>query len=134
MTVGVEIASTPGERSQGLMCRETVPPGTGMLFTWDEDLQSGFWMFNTYVPLDILYIDSDGSVVAIRQMSPCPRDDGEEDAVWQSRCAGESSAYQPGAVYRSALELPQGWLESQGFDTANPSAITVSFLTSGTEQ
>lgn len=122
-----EIASTPSEQSQGLMCRETVPEGTGMLFVWDQERTGGFWMYNTYVPLDIIYFGAQDGSVAFRQMAPCPRDEGESDSAWNSRCGEESVPYRPGISYTTTLELPQGWLESLGFDTANPRSIVVSF-------
>ena len=58
--VSSEVAASSTQRSQGLMCRWDVQHGSGMLFLFDLPRDGGFWMFNTYVPLDILYIDSCG--------------------------------------------------------------------------
>ena len=63
ITLHVEVANDASERSQGLMCRDPVPPGTGMLFTYNTDRSNGYWMFNTYAPIDILYLDQSGHVV-----------------------------------------------------------------------
>lgn len=124
-----EMAISSTDQSQGLMCRETVPGGTGMLFIWEEERNGGFWMFNTYAPLDIIYFGASDGGVALRQMTPCPRRDGEATAAWNSRCGQESTPYRPGILYTTTLELPQGWLVSQGFDSADPSDIVVSLTT-----
>ncbi len=120
-----ETAVTQAEQSQGLMCRATVPDGTGMLFTFDQERGGGFWMFNTYVPLDIIFFGAaDGSIASV-QMEPCPRRDGEADSVWSQRCGEESADYRHGITYTYALELRQGWLESQGFNTADPWSLDI---------
>lgn len=123
-----EMARSSAEQSQGLMCRASVPGGAGMLFLWDTEHAGGFWMFNTYVPLDIIYFGGRSGAVALKQMTPCPRDGSEDDNTWRSRCGDESSAYRPGINYTTTLELPQGWLEEQGFDTADPAGIGVSLV------
>jgi uncharacterized membrane protein (UPF0127 family) len=97
-----------------------------MLFFWDAESSGGFWMFNTYVPLDIIYFGNEAGEVSIREMTPCPRRDLEEDNTWRNRCSAEAAAYEPGVTYTTILELPQGWLEENGFDTANPGEIGVS--------
>lgn len=63
----VEIADTEPEREKGLMYRKSLPDGRGMLFDFHHDQQVGFWMKNTYVPLDMIFIRSDGRVVSIAQ-------------------------------------------------------------------
>ena len=69
-TVRAEVANTSALRSQGLMYREEVPDGTGMLFVWDSEAERSFWMQNTYVALDIAFIDRDFRIVDIQQMEP----------------------------------------------------------------
>ena len=110
-----EVAATSAQRSQGLMCRGTVADGTGMLFLFDQPRDGGFWMFNTYKPLDILYIDASGIVIWNDTMHPCPRQSTESDNVWRSRCAaGTSRPDTSMGGYTAALELPAGWLEQTG--------------------
>src|SRR5688500_13108083 len=55
-TVVAEVASTSDERAEGLMYREDVPDGTGMLFVFPDVAVRSFWMANTYVALDIAFM------------------------------------------------------------------------------
>ncbi|MCH7905975.1 MAG: DUF192 domain-containing protein [Chloroflexi bacterium] len=109
-----EVADDEGARSRGLMCRSDVPPGTGMLFQFGGLASGPFWMFNTHVPLDVLYFDQSGRVVGAAAMLPCPREGGESEGGWRVRCLAEAEAYDPEVNYASALELPAGWLRAQG--------------------
>lgn len=61
----VEIADTEAERSQGLMCRRTMAPDHGMLFDFQSEKPVYFWMKNTILPLDMIFVASDGRIVAI---------------------------------------------------------------------
>jgi hypothetical protein len=63
--VSVELATTPQEQARGLMWRERLEPDHGMLFVFEEEEPLSFWMKNTPLPLDIIYIDRDGVVVSI---------------------------------------------------------------------
>jgi hypothetical protein len=63
----VEIADTEPEREKGLMYRKGLPDGQGMLFDFHRDQQVGFWMKNTYIPLDMIFIRADGRIVSIAQ-------------------------------------------------------------------
>lgn len=125
LAVQAEAASTDSQRTQGLMCRTVIPPGTGMLFFFDRPSTGGFWMFNTYAPIDLLYIDGTGRVVSALTMKPCPRSQGEDSSVWEARCGDDSGGYRPSAVYSVALELPAGWLESNGVPAPFSSAALI---------
>ena len=61
----VEIADTDAEREQGLMFRKEVPPDRGMLFDFNPPRAVAFWMRNTLIPLDLIYIRADGRVLSI---------------------------------------------------------------------
>ena len=112
--VQVEVANNSTERTQGLMCRESIAAGTGMLFTYTSDRNSGFWMFNTYAEIDIIFVDSSGRVVDKLTMSPCSREsEDESDDQWKVRCANEATDYVPKASWRHVLELPAGWLADE---------------------
>ncbi|MGH6998903.1 MAG: DUF192 domain-containing protein [Phenylobacterium sp.] len=61
----VEIADTDAEREKGLMFRKEVPPDRGMLFDFKTPREVAFWMKNTLIPLDIIYIRTDGTILSI---------------------------------------------------------------------
>ena len=63
----IEVATSPEERSQGLMFRRTLAADAGMLFDFGRTDSVAMWMKNTLIPLDMLFIASDGSVVNIAQ-------------------------------------------------------------------
>jgi uncharacterized membrane protein (UPF0127 family) len=68
----VELARTPQERRRGLMFREQLPEGHGMLFVQPEPAPARFWMKNTYIPLDLLYFDDSGELLEIMaDVPPC---------------------------------------------------------------
>ncbi len=63
----VELATNDAERARGLMFRKSLPEGHGMLFDFQTDQPVQFWMRNTYVPLDMIFIRGDGRVLNIAQ-------------------------------------------------------------------
>ncbi len=73
--VFVEMAKTPDERSRGLMQREGLLDGTGMLFIFEFEERHGFWMKNMEFPIDIIWLDRDGVVVDVAyNVLPCGGD------------------------------------------------------------
>jgi uncharacterized membrane protein (UPF0127 family) len=74
----VEIARTPEETTQGLMYRESLPDRHGMIFTFTDGGVHQFWMKNTMIPLDIIWIETGGKVIFVSantppcKADPCP--------------------------------------------------------------
>ena len=66
-TFTVELAETDAEREKGLMFRKELPEGRGMLFDFHAEAPVGFWMQNTYIPLDMIFIRGDGRILRIAE-------------------------------------------------------------------
>lgn len=69
-TFTLEIADDDREREKGLMYRNELKSGTGMIFVFPDERERGFWMKNTYIPLEIVYVDAKGKIVSIKRMEP----------------------------------------------------------------
>jgi uncharacterized membrane protein (UPF0127 family) len=67
-TFTLEVASTAASRERGLMRRDSMPADHGMIFVFDRDIPLSFYMKNTRIPLDIIFINGDGRVVSVKQM------------------------------------------------------------------
>ncbi len=87
-TVVAEVARTNEEREQGLMYRQELADGTGMIFVFDDAAVRSFWMQNTYVALDIAYLDVSLRVVDIQQMEPQTTDPHESAGPGDVRARG----------------------------------------------
>ena len=102
--ITAELATTPEEVAQGLMFRSYLGDDEGMLFVFQEIAPRGFWMFNTLIPLDIIWIDSNKHIVEISEMTPpC----GEMDP---SECPSYGGTVDSGYV----LELAAGRAVAHG--------------------
>lgn len=97
--LGAEIADTASERGRGLMERDEIGDADGMLFVWDHDVDSGFFMYETRIPLTIGWYLADGSPVGRADMEPCPARDPDG-----------CPEYLAGGRYRYALEVDAGSL------------------------
>ena len=96
-TLHLEIANTPLEREIGLMNRKSLPADGGMLFLFPRDGVGAFWMKDTYVPLDIAFVASNGTVVHIAHGKPL-----------------DLTPLYPGALYRYVIEVNDGWFAAHG--------------------
>jgi len=96
----VEIADTTAERSRGLMYRDTLADGWGMLFVYPDEAKRSFWMKNTYIPLDMIFISDAGRVVNV-----------VHDTEPQSE-----SLYSSSGPARYVLEVNAGTAESVGIE------------------
>ncbi len=66
-TIDIEIAEGETERNLGLMYRRSLPEDSGMLFIMDRNEEQSFWMKNTYISLDIIYINDKKEIVSITE-------------------------------------------------------------------
>jgi len=94
----VEIVQDPASRQKGLMHRQSLPEDQGMLFVFEHPQYMSFWMRNTFIPLDIAFIDADGRIVDIQSMAPLD----------------ETKQYISAAPALYALEVNQGWFKKHG--------------------
>jgi uncharacterized membrane protein (UPF0127 family) len=93
LEVALEVAATPPQRAHGLMYRNALADGRGMLFVFDEDEDHTFWMKNTLIPLDMLFIARDGALVGVHANAT--------PLSTASISVGHPSRY--------VLEVPGGW-------------------------
>jgi uncharacterized protein len=80
----VEVAASPDQQERGLMYRRSVDPDGGMIFPYHPPQDVAFWMKNTWIPLDIIYIRADGSIARIthaQAMDLTPLPSGEPVAA-----------------------------------------------------
>ena len=101
--VTLEVASTPDALAKGLMYRNALPDGHGMLFVFTADADHRFWMKNTLIPLDMLFIAADGRVVGIHA-----------DATPLS-----TAQVGVGRPSRFVLEVPGGYAARRGIATGD---------------
>ncbi|MCX8194121.1 MAG: DUF192 domain-containing protein [Candidatus Pacearchaeota archaeon] len=108
----VELALTPEARSLGLMFRDNLKDNEGMLFVFPEEKIHGFWMKNTFVPLDIIWINSQGKVVFISSNT--------------QPCKGEPCpSIIPTSPAKYVLEIKAGRAKQIGFDVDDILTINV---------
>ena len=92
--VSVEIADTPALRQRGLMFREHLAPAEGMVFVFEAVGFYPFWMKNTLVPLDMIWVGTDKKVVSIAhsvppcKADPCPNYSPKGDALYVVEVVG----------------------------------------------
>lgn len=96
-TLRLDIVATESARQRGLMGVTSLPDNYGMLFVFDENVQPAFWMKDTLIPLEVVFMSKQGQIHAITAMQPLSE---------EIHTAPEPLPY--------ALELPQGWMASQG--------------------
>jgi uncharacterized membrane protein (UPF0127 family) len=96
--VEVELARNDASRERGLMYRTSMPQGHGMLFSWQDERVRNFWMHNTCIPLDMLYVTKDGLIAGILEQVPTMN-----DAPRGIKCP-----------VAHVLELNAGWARAHG--------------------
>lgn len=91
-TFKVEVVDTPDTRARGLMFRQELASNAGMLFDFQEERQVAFWMRNTFIPLDMIFIAADGTVKTVH-VNARPQD---------------PTSIPSNALVRFVLEIPGG--------------------------
>jgi hypothetical protein len=112
-TVSIELAVTPTSRNQGLMHRTALETDAGMLFIFVDDKPRTFWMRNTLIPLDIIFLDADGTVQNIEQGQPMAEVPGYH-SLRAARMVLELEAgwsAEHGLKAGDRIDVPGGWLE-----------------------
>jgi len=111
VSLDVQVADTPAERSMGLMGRESLSPYDGMAFVWEEPVVSSFWMKDTSIPLSIAFWDDAGRIISILDMDPCTAD--------------PCPSYGPDDPFVGAVEVDRGTLEERGVTVGDHVQLTV---------
>lgn len=119
MTIGskafeLEIANDDETRMRGLMQRDSMPDDHGMIFVFPNEEDRGFWMKNTRIPLDIIYVSAAKQVVSIKTMEPysranVPSDGPAKYAIELNAGAAEKTGVKPG----DTLTIPKPALDTQ---------------------
>jgi len=116
--ISVEIADNSVTRAKGLMGRASLGEYDGMLFVFGSSARHSFWMFNTSIALDAVFIAENGTVVDILQMAPC--------GINPANCTG----YMPKADAKYVLEVNRGFSERHGI-VINKSWLVLDSLKTG---
>ena len=94
----VELAKTPYKQSQGLMFRKELQPDSGMLFAFDGPKPLSFWGMNTFIPLDIAFIDEHGIIKDLKRIKQ-----------------HDLTSVKSSCPCKFALEVSDGWFKENGF-------------------
>jgi uncharacterized membrane protein (UPF0127 family) len=97
LQIQVEVADTAQERAQGLMFRENLPEGEGMLFIFPAETQTSFWMKDTPISLDLIFIRDNRIVDLIENAVPF-----------------SETLLTPDTTYLMVLEVPGGYVSRHG--------------------
>ena len=103
-TLRLEVADDPAERTKGLMGRPSLPEEDAMLFVFLQEAVHAFWMKNTLIPLDILFVDKELKIASVQTMQPEP---GVSD--------DQLLRYEPPVPVIYAIEMNAGLAQKYGF-------------------
>jgi uncharacterized membrane protein (UPF0127 family) len=109
-TFTLEVADDVAEQRWGLMARESMPSDHGMIFVFEEESPRDFWMKDTLIPLDIVYVDTAGKVVSVKQMkprdeTPVPSDGAAMYAIELNQGAAQRAGVKAGDVLTIPKEI-----------------------------
>ena len=107
--IEAEPAATPQQQARGMMFRSGLAPDRGMLFLFPDERPRAFWMYNTLIPLDILWIGADRRIAFIAPHTPPCR----------SSVQAECPNYGEGVSAQYVLELAAGQAAAQGLQVGD---------------
>ena len=106
-TFTLEVADEPHEHERGLMGRESMPADHGMIFVFPQEAPRAFWMKNTLIPLDIIYLDAVGRVLAVKPMAPLDeRSVGSDGRAMYAVELNQGAAERAGVRRGDAVPIP----------------------------
>lgn len=113
-TFTLEVAATPASRERGLMFRNSMPDDHGMIFVFPEEAMRRFWMKNTKIPLDIIYVNAARKIVSIKQMKPFDESGAtsDEPAMYAIEL-NKDMARKIGIKVGDVLDIPEGARETK---------------------
>ena len=114
-TLELEKADEPEERRKGLMNRETLENGTGMIFVWEDSENRSFWMKDTYIPLDMIFVTAEKTIRTIKEADPEPNVSDEQLKTYSSE----------GPV-RYVIEARQNFTERKGIEEGHSVSFNIS--------
>ncbi|WP_415037161.1 DUF192 domain-containing protein [Azonexus sp.] len=100
--IEAEVAARDPERQRGLMHRRSMPAQRGMLFVFPQDNTYCMWMRNTLIPLSVAFVDAEGKIINIADMTPHSE---------ENHCARRPARY--------ALEMNRGWFAQRGIQATD---------------
>ena len=112
-TFTLEVARMDLSREIGLMFRDAMPADHGMIFVFPEASRLSFWMRNTRIPLDIVYVGTDQRIVSVHQMKPY--DESQTTAAGPAKWAielNEGTAAKLGLQAGQKLDIPAEALQA----------------------
>jgi uncharacterized membrane protein (UPF0127 family) len=109
VTLSVGIADTPSERQQGLSGVAHLSPGYGLAFLFAKPSTDTFWMKDTLISLSVAFVRADGTIIAIRQMTPCTAD--------------PCPTYASPGPYTLAIETAPSWYQANHVVTGSSAVL-----------
>ena len=110
VSFNLELAKTDEEKAKGLMFREYLPKRSGMLFIFEDTAPRSFWMKNTLIPLDMIFLDESMTVVEIKQKVP--------------PCKADPCPSYPSKPAKYVLEINAGIVEKNNINVGSKAKLT----------
>jgi uncharacterized membrane protein (UPF0127 family) len=122
VTVSLEVADEPEERRSGLMHRESLANNTGMVFVYPNAKEVSFWMKNTLIPLDMIFVAENGTVLNVQHADPQP-----------NASTSELKTYPSDGEAKYVVELRQGFANRTGVGPVSKLVFNGTAPTAGAE-